>query len=232
MNIPRIIRYFWDGELTPNRIHHLGILERNSGVPLEKMSTDNMKSYEIAGDPIHPAFEYLNPSHKSDYARAYVTYHYGGGYTDVKNCPSDWNQYFNALESSGKDGIGTRLVENINGKLQSPFSETDIRYNFIGVNTFIFKKYSPVLKKWIEHNNNTLDKHFDMLKKYPGSVHPYVSADAKLYRWVPDHLLDYQYPLIWMELAGHFYWAQADSQDTTMLGMYEPQTYENGHPYR
>ena len=42
MNIPRIIRYFWDGELTPNRIHHLGILERNSGVPLEKMSTDGV----------------------------------------------------------------------------------------------------------------------------------------------------------------------------------------------
>lgn len=230
-SLPRIIRYYWDGQLTPNRIKHLNILQKTCGVPLQKISTDNIVDFEVPEDPINPGFYYLNASHKSDYARAYVTYHHGGGYTDVKNCPENWNKYFDELEKSDKDGIGTRQVENVNGKL-TPFSTTDDRYNFINASLFIFKKHSPLLKWWLDYINKTINENIEQLKQYPGTVHPYVSADAWRYGWVPEHLIKYQYPLDWMKLASGFYFAQWHIKDTVLIRMYEPQTCENGHPYR
>jgi hypothetical protein len=229
--LPRIIRYYWDGELTPNRLKHLKILETNAGIPLQKMSTDNIKSFEVPEDPINLGFYYLNASHKSDYARAYVTYYHGGGYTDVKNCPENWNKYFDELEKSNKDGIGTRQVENVNGKL-TPFSEDDHRYNFINASLFVFKKRSPLLKVWLDCINQTINENIEKLKLYPGTVHPYISADAQKYGWVPSHFNGYPYPLDWMALAGVFYHAQSVVKDTTLIRMYPPQTCENGHPYR
>ena len=162
-SLPRIIRYYWDGQLTPNRIKHLNILQKTCGVPLQKISTDNIVDFEVPEDPINPGFYYLNASHKSDYARAYVTYHHGGGYTDVKNCPENWNKYFDELEKSDKDGIGTRQVENVNGKL-TPFSTTDDRYNFINASLFIFKKHSPLLKWWLDYINKTINENIEQLK--------------------------------------------------------------------
>lgn len=229
--LPRIIRYYWDGELTPNRSKHLKILQNNSGVPLQKMSTENIKTFEVPENPINPGFYYLNASHKSDYARAYVTYYYGGGYTDVKNCPEDWNKYFDELEKSNKDGIGTRHVENVNGQLV-PAPEDDEWYNLINVSLFAFKKRSPVLKCWLDYLNKIIDENIEQLKQCPGTVHPYVSSDAHLYNWVPNHLINYKYPFKWMALAEGFYFAQLHIKDTTLIRMYPPQTCENGNPYR
>lgn len=230
-NIPRVIRYYWDGKLTSNRIKHLNTMQNKSGVPLEKMCAKNMIKYQVPEHPIHPGFFYLSAPHKSDYARAYVTYHYGGGYSDIKNCSEDWNKYFDELEKSDKDGIGTRRVENINGKLTT-FPKTDSHYNFISVSLFIFKKHSPLLKLWIDYLNKILEKNLDKLKKYPGRVHPYVSADAWRYNWVPDKLIKYPYPLNWVQLSCVFYDLQSILPNTTIIRMYEPQTCENGHPYR
>nr|BAJ93350.1 predicted protein [Hordeum vulgare subsp. vulgare] len=47
--------------------------------------------------PIHKAYQYLSGTHQSDYARAYLMYYFGGGYTDTKHTHIDWNPYFKQL---------------------------------------------------------------------------------------------------------------------------------------
>ena len=39
--------------------------------------------------PLHPAYEHLSAVHRSDYLRAYLALHWGGGYCDLKR-PATW----------------------------------------------------------------------------------------------------------------------------------------------
>jgi hypothetical protein len=54
----------------------------------------------VKESPIPPAYPLLTPIHKSDYARAYLMHHYGGGYGDVKHYQFDWRPYLERLEQN------------------------------------------------------------------------------------------------------------------------------------
>lgn len=53
--------------------------------------------------PLHKAFQYLSPVHKSDYLRAYFMHFYGGGYADIKHIHFNWFAYFEKLYNGPQD---------------------------------------------------------------------------------------------------------------------------------
>ena len=103
----KMIYCFWFGpEMSDDRKRCLQSLIDNSKVAVALVDESNLRNYILADYPIHPSWQYLSATHKSDYLRSYFMYHYGGGYTDIKFCDYDWNKYFDDLEFSDKQFTG------------------------------------------------------------------------------------------------------------------------------
>lgn len=105
-SMPRHVWAMWFGpEMTGNRRAAYNSLKANIGVELKLVTQDNLKEYEIADHPFHPALSLPYGSGLSgigigDYLRVYFMHFYGGGYHDVK--PHDksksWAPQFDAFE--------------------------------------------------------------------------------------------------------------------------------------
>jgi len=54
------------------------------------VAPENLAEWVVARHPLHPAYEFLSPVHRSDYLRPYFMYHYGGGYADIKRQTQSW----------------------------------------------------------------------------------------------------------------------------------------------
>lgn len=48
------------------------------------VTPENVADFIVEGSPFHPIYEHLSLVHRSDYLRAYLMYHHGGAYTDLK----------------------------------------------------------------------------------------------------------------------------------------------------
>jgi hypothetical protein len=152
----RFIFCFWFGDsMSSNRYDCFQSLIKNSGVPILLITSDNLKYYLVPEFPIHPGFEYLSATHKSDYLRSYFMYFYGGGYSDIKRCNFDWNTYFSVLERSEKDFIGyqeTQYKDIAYRPVREYYSE------LVGNGSFIFKPNTNFAKLWMDETNNLLDR--------------------------------------------------------------------------
>ena len=98
----------WSGnnQMSENRKRCLDSLEKNAGCSVVLVTAENLHSHIIKDHPLHPAYEYLSLTHKSDYLRAYLMYHYGGGYSDIKFNSVSWEKYFSYLYNSDKQFSG------------------------------------------------------------------------------------------------------------------------------
>jgi hypothetical protein len=233
----KILRFWWGNNLfdmSENRHRCYRSIIKNSGIKkIEMITPQNYKNYQVLEHPIHEGFNYLSAVHKSDYLRAYVTYHYGGCWTDVKYIDHDWNKYFDILEkNTDKIGIGCR--EMIVRNEEYTFHDKNyIHYPCIGMTHFIFKQKTEVFKNYITNIDNRLTEILDELKKYPGDVHPMVCKDNHIHHTsFPDHLRNYNYPLHWMEISGYFFNAQLPYIDKIMYGMPISHNFMTGYNHR
>jgi len=233
----RVLRFWWGNKLSTmsaNRKKCYRSIVRNSGIKhLELITPDNYQQYQVTDHPIHPAFEYLSEVHKSDYLRAYIGYHYGGGWTDIKYIDHDWNCYFDLLEAN-PDRVGIGCREMIIRDGQYTFHADDYVHSWcIAMSHFIFRSHSAVFQRYLAAIDSRLDQIQDQLKQYPGHVHPMVCLDNhQHYTAFPDHLRDYKYPLRWMEISGYFFVAQMPDLGQIMYGMPEAHNFTTGHNHR
>lgn len=229
----KIVRFWWEGKFSDNRRMCIKSMYKNIGVKLEHICLKNYKDYEVSEHPIHPAFEYLTSVHQGDYMRAYITYFHGGGWADVKYYDYNWNQYFETLENSDKDGIGCRIAEVLNGEYKI-ISEDRWAYNFLSMAHFIFKPKSIIFKDYLERIEKILDEKFDALKENPG-VHPYLAKQGEYGwdpLWVPEEYRDHKYPLGWLEISEQFYHSQYAYQNRTIFKMPIPHNHMTGFNHR
>ncbi len=61
------------------------------------VTPDNLGEWLVPGHPFHPAYDDLALIHRSDYLRAYLLHHHGGGYTDVKAAQHRWRPMLDEL---------------------------------------------------------------------------------------------------------------------------------------
>ncbi len=173
----------WFGDpMSPQRQACFDSLRAKSGVELVLVTDANLEAY-VPKDAIHPAFKYLSANHKSDYTRSYLMYHYGCGYSDIKQCHDDWNPWFDALEQSDKWCMG--FTESPGGPAVCELDEHC--QDLIGAGHFIFKPRTELAQMWYRHMLQKMDEKQTLLERYP----------AVALRHQPS---SYPYPLEWAEL--------------------------------
>jgi hypothetical protein len=196
----RPVYAFWFSDtISENRKAGLKVLNK-SAKNLILLNTQRFYSFENKEIPIHKGFKYLTANHKSDYARAYMMYFYGGGYSDVKPNDFNWGPYFDELFLSKGDVIGyAEKHENDvafypNNSEEKAFLETN--YNkFIGNGHYIFKPKTDIVFRWITEIHRIIDQNYERLASHPGQMRHINDSDY-------DQLASSGYPLEWNELGG------------------------------
>lgn len=189
--VPRHIFLFWTGEnrMSDRRADCLSRFEStNSGLDIRYLSADACLSIEVPGHPLHRAYRYLSPTHRSDYLRAYCLYHHGGGYSDIKVPRHVWSPVFEALESSPCSIAGYPEIDRFNVPFPAPFGEDlwDFSGSLVGQAAMIAKPGSRVFADLVHHMELLLDEVCDELE---------ASASGSA-----------EYPLRWSQLLGEIWY--------------------------
>lgn len=169
----KIVFCFWtdDNPVTENRLRNLDIIRRNIGCELRFVTKADLQDYLLIDAPFHQAYEYLSPTQKSDYLRAYFMHYYGGGYCDIKKIDTDWNRYFEQLEKQtdkwalgyqevGEDGVAI-LPGDIGIELRKHWRR------LIGNGAYIFKPGTLLTREWMDNLHELLDAYLPLLEQYP-----------------------------------------------------------------
>lgn len=210
-NTPKVVFIVWFGghgtEMHPmpiNRFNCFKDLVESLKVPVILITPKNYKYFVKEGYPIHEAFQYLTGNHKSDYLRAYLLNHYGGGYHDVKSRILDWENEFEKDDWLYDDNIWMygRKEKNRDCIGYPPGMEyiKDEYEKLVTMCWIICKKYTPYTSELLENIHKTLDYHLEKLKINPG-IKPGGYYSDNPYSLVPDN----SYPLRWLEVMGEIF---------------------------
>ena len=192
--LQRNLYSFWVGHnnstMNQNRLNGLESIKINSKVNHVLVTDDILSKYVVDNHPLHEGYQYLSDVHKADYLRTYFMHHHGGGYTDIKPCLWDWNQYFDQLESSNAFGIGAPEDE-------FELSVTPKQRPWLGQHwdklmsndLYIFKPNTEFTTLWYNTLLEVMDKKLDRLKAYPAKD-PREAADTFVTK----------YPIQWGEI--------------------------------
>ncbi len=196
-------------EMSPNRKSCLELIKKNSGCEVFLVTSSNLKEW-TKNAPLHEGYQYLSSVHKSDYLRAYLLHHHGGGYTDIKRCSYDWNPYFDAFDNDSSKLIcgyreraeGGLAVRNL--KEICPNQELNRQYlqgccnngYFLGCGKFIAKSHTEFTENWLTRVDNILSEKLEELKKHNGNYHPRATI-GDTYQGHPS-----KYPIDWNEIMG------------------------------
>lgn len=117
---------FWFGPpFQGARLEAYEALIRRVGVPLHLVVSSNLKKYVLPGFPLHPAFKFLTPVHKSDYLFSYFSHHVGGAFHDIKHPFRDWNPYFNKMQATPEAWLMGSPVARQHVACQEPMAADD-----------------------------------------------------------------------------------------------------------
>ena len=227
--IPNIVFVTWFGpERTGKREKCFQSLFKNMDVPIFFVDEKNYLELENPAWPIHKVvknslpFDKNNPkglsmNHVSDYMRAYVMHHHGGGYHDVKarEDHENWQPHFDRFVDENIFLIGVKekdpediaclqkTIDRANSDL-SKFAKNcdDVRQQYdqiVSAGAFIARPKTNFTKEWLAQLDQTLDS---ISHKF--SELSYEKFAAKSPRCCAINLWNYTvpYPLLWSELCG------------------------------
>lgn len=198
--VERRVFCLWTGvnEMPERRRTNLAhLIKTQQGVDVMVVSPATLGDWLVPGFPLHPTYEHLSLVHRSDYLRAYLLHHHGGGYADIKSPRSPWLEVFAAFEASafwlaGYTEAHRLLVPLVGGPL-----ERDLRRasrQLLGYGTLIARPRTALTEGWMDRVHAVLDAHADALERSPGNTR----GDNVGYplRWT-EILADVVAPLTW-----------------------------------
>lgn len=199
----RTVFCLWTGEeiMSEDRLRSLWSIFRNTACPVAFLNKDTYQNWIQPEFPLHPAFQYLSPTHKADYLRCYLMHHYGGGYTDIKQTTRSWVGFFAQLEDSDKLALGYNEVAHGIPHVSGEFGDTlrAAHNELIGLCAFIFKRRTALTQAWITRTDALLDTKLAALQQHP-ACHPLDQTGILMPNGEPS-----QYPLRWAELLGEIF---------------------------
>lgn len=174
--VPRRVFAVWTGRnpLTPARVASLDKLRTTLGVPVELVTPENLHEWIIEDHPLHPCYEWLSLVHRSDYLRAYLLHHHGGGYVDIKEPISDWVGVFSMMEESpnvwlaGYPEISSSAPARVPGELGREILKHHSR--LVGLGALVARSHSPLTTEWIAEVERRLDYFLPQAREFPGGV--------------------------------------------------------------
>jgi hypothetical protein len=154
------------------------------------ITKNELDMYILDEHPLHPAYQYLSETHKSDYLRTYFANFYGGGYIDIKRTLGSWVESFEELKTSDKWICGYRMQGDghVNYEPSKPFWPL-----LVGVNAYICKPQTPLTQEWYKDMIAVLDSKLETLKKNPAKY----TNDST---WSNSG-----YPMGWTEMLGDIF---------------------------
>ena len=192
--VDKKIYVFWTGDnpLTENRQRCLQALKDKSDVEIVLITPQNLQDYILPNAPLHPAYPYLSLVHKADYLRCYFMHHFGGGYSDIKECQSSWQPYFDKLNSSNHYILGyPELKKNDVARLDGQLGQ-DLKANFskiIGNVAYICRPNTPFTQEWYAELLHRMDFYADKLEQNRGNI------------WGDNE----GYPIAWTNILGDIF---------------------------
>ncbi|GAA1172504.1 hypothetical protein GCM10009584_11800 [Ornithinimicrobium humiphilum] len=193
-DVPDVIWCCWTGDnpLTPARKAGLeSIRALHPDIPVRLVTPANLHEVVLPEHPLHPAYEFLSLNHRSDYLRAYLLYHHGGAYTDIKTLRTSWAPAFARLRGRPDAWVlATALTDpkwagNPPGRLGSHVR----RYyqTILSGGTLMARAGNPLLAEWLREIDRRLDYGLPALQECPGDT------------WGEDP----RYCFEWMDLQGN-----------------------------
>jgi len=193
--LPRQVFMVWTGEndLTPARSRNLQATQEIVGVPVHLVRPENLDDWLLPDHPLHPAYDQLSLVHRSDYLRAYLLHHYGGGYCVIKRALHDWNGSFDALEEHPDRWIIGYPEQHVNDPARLPGRlGHDIRKHYsrlVSSGALITRSHTDFTAEWLREIERRLDYFADQLAEFPGGIRGEVVG----------------YPVSWTDVLGKIY---------------------------
>eukprot|EP00123_Amoebidium_parasiticum_P016865 comp23616_c0_seq1/m.40179 comp23616_c0_seq1/g.40179 ORF comp23616_c0_seq1/g.40179 comp23616_c0_seq1/m.40179 type:complete len:350 (-) comp23616_c0_seq1:611-1660(-) len=204
--VPRHVWVAWFGPpMQGPRLEGFHELRKNLGVNMTVLTEDNLASFNIKEDPMHPAvFENdLSKNHLVDYLRVYFMHHYGGGYHDIKPNNGSWARSFNIFEQDpnvwmyGIHEFGPYGVACDPGYAASMNTTCDlVKASWKGLacnGAYIMRPKTAMTAAWLRIVNERLSSKYEQLKKHPAPTPrcctTWLGQDAKGYpfQWAEMH---------------------------------------------
>lgn len=195
-DIKRVIYCFWTGtnEMSSTRKHALESFTKTCGVEVILVTPETLPSYILPEHPLHPAYEYVSHTGKSDILRAYFMNFHGGGYSDIKHTTGNWSNAFDDIASK-PDMILNGYHEADAGCVAGDATTQSFWRELPGCCSFIVRPHSPFTEEWYKRMIQVLDTKHDALKANP----------AKHTRAGENASRSPGYPLSWAELMGNIF---------------------------
>lgn len=190
------IYVFWTGNnpLSQNRKDSIEQLKNVSGCEIIVVTPQNLQSYILPKEPLHPAYEYLCLTHKADYLRTYFMNFYGGGYSDIKKTKGSWVSSFEELNNDDTKWV-IGYQEEVWSLTHKPYRE--LANYLIGNCAYICKPNTAFTNKWYNAMMKLMDEKLEALKLSP-AMHPQDSYEGSNGR----------YPIRWEEMLGDIFHRQ------------------------
>ena len=182
------IYLFWTGDnpMNEKRINCLNYSKETSKCNLTLITKDTLHEYILKDHPLHPSYQYLSETHKSDYLRCYFAHFYGGGYMDVKKTLGSWINCFEEMRNSNYLMCG--YIDDHVCEPYAPYWE-----ELIASNAYICKPQSVITKEWYDEMILLMDNKLEQLQKNPAKY-----TDDSTWR-------DSGYPMGWTEMLGDIF---------------------------
>jgi hypothetical protein len=195
--IPNVIYVFWTGNnpMSENRKKSIESLKTVCEANIILITPSNLNNYIKDNAPLHPAYNYLSLTHKSDYLRVYFMYYHGGGYSDVKRSLGSWKKGFELINSNPDVWmVATREKDPVHvGYVEDPVIYNNLQKNYLNLpqnGAYICRPNTPLFRDVLNDIHIILDRHYEQLKTNDNWPIRAQKGDGS------------NYPLGWTEILG------------------------------
>ncbi|APF40412.1 hypothetical protein BHE16_04605 [Neomicrococcus aestuarii] len=194
---PQRIFVLWtgDNEMSDNRKRSLDHLTENFSAEVTLVTPSNLNEWVVSTHPLHPAYEKLSLIHRSDYLRAYLAYHHGGGYVDLKSIRGDLGQLIGRINSNpalwggGMRELGSHNVgEALGGSLPKEQRVNHSRH--LWASCYAFRPKNRFTGEWLSEVERRLSYFEPLLTQNP-PMDPFGASKG--------------YPVPWFSILGNIF---------------------------
>lgn len=171
---PRRLYLLWTGDnpLTSNRRRSVDVVrEENPDLSVELVTPENLADYVVDGHPLPTTYEHLSPVHRSDYLRAYLMYHHGGVYLDIKPYRGRASAYLDVLDTDptvwavGSAEVPGNWSPALRGRLSADL--TTHAGKVLNQASFAFRPHTELAAAWLAEMERRLRYFADVLSTHP-----------------------------------------------------------------
>lgn len=201
MEAPPLVWVIWAGEnpMTEQRKKNLADIRAKAGCEVRLVTPSNLDAIleEYDCPNLHPAYEHLSSTHRSDYLRIFLAVHVGGAYVDVKPLQAPIRPLVDLLnEQRDKDFLGQRVAgmytvaRSAHSLCKREWIKDPSQIPCTCLGFFVSKPGSKFATEFLRRMDALLTGRKEQLAAFPGHFARHVIAD-------PNH-----YPIPWMGLLG------------------------------